>query len=501
MASGKVSSWASAGRMEVEVVGVSTSPSTVTSFSEARSAEVDRSGLASQGSQGYLLLGAEAAAVGLLAPLGATLRFVLSNQAGSLSLDRAGYWSLLSVFQQQAYLLPNLLGCCAMGVLVAEQRQQRHQHQHTLRRATQERERGKTQTQTETRPDLLLVALNTGFCGSLTSYSAWAGSQFAQRADLLYAQLVSFSMVFALSWACFLLGFALWRAGHVLIGQSQGMRGGAYAYGAAAMGEQTSEVGASSRREKECAGAARAADVEAANSHALSGGEKGGERKGGKVGAWDAGIICNSSARGSGWAGRGSTERWEQWTWVALFVTFLAVVWAVVLADVGAYSIQNDMVRCGLRSAALAPAGALGRWGLRRGMLQWGVPTRRAYLSTLLSNCLGVLLFTLLLAHGQDWSWNEPLRSGVAGSLSTVSSLLAELKVLYEGGDAEAAQSSRSDASNTVNTGDTDNTVTTGDAGGGTMSRKDLGVLFAARYLLATVALTLLLSQTVRGLS
>jgi len=377
---------------------------------------------------GYL---AEACAVGLLAPAGATVRFVLVSHISSLNLDRsAGYWAVITLFQQQAYLLPNLLGCCVMGMLVAEEK-----HQQTLHQA-------KAQMQSQPRrPSLLFLALTKGFCGSLTSFSAWAGAEFAaqQGAGLLFAELASFGVVFALTWAFFLLGFGMWRAGRIAFAclqrLSQGTRWEQFTSlpGEVELRELKSRMGESSTMSSPVHEPPLVTDVEDAPGHAPEGRERKGE-------AISALLV-------------------QQWTWILLFVTFLLIVWICVLVDIGAPFIPRELVRCGLRSAALAPAGALCRWGIAKGMGP-RLPPRLQHLSTLLSNCLGVALF-MALTHAQDWSWSKPISSGFAGSLTTVSTLVVELKALYEGGGGE------------------------------------LGEVQAARYLMTTTLLALLLCQLI----
>jgi fluoride ion exporter CrcB/FEX len=89
-----------------------------------------------------------------------------------------------------------------------------------------------------------------------------------------------------------------------------------------------------------------------------------------------------------------------------------------------------------LRSIALAPFGAWLRWALTRLPFERALSPRPLLLDlqppTLLANSLAVLLQVGLLLFAANWPWINPFIYGFLGSLSTVSTLFAELKVLYD---------------------------------------------------------------------
>jgi fluoride ion exporter CrcB/FEX len=121
---------------------------------------------------------------------------------------------------------------------------------------------------------------------------------------------------------------------------------------------------------------------------------------------------------------------------VMVYVTSLAAVLTLVL--LGASNSRGptkpitdtDLISCGL-----GPIGALTRWGL--GLLLnnriVASPERRTFrLGTLTSNVVAVIVTGALQKYGGGTQWTTCVIVGICGSLSTVSSWVADTVSIYE---------------------------------------------------------------------
>lgn len=124
-----------------------------------------------------------------------------------------------------------------------------------------------------------------------------------------------------------------------------------------------------------------------------------------------------------------------EWAVVVLFLLVWVVLWCLVITDTHLISFNlPHKSRNLLRSLALSPFGVGIRYGLNllqsRYSLQF--PVVKVFpLSTFTCNILAVLIGALLIVYAASWSsWLVPFMTGVLGSLSTVSSFMAEVHVL-----------------------------------------------------------------------
>lgn len=123
-------------------------------------------------------------------------------------------------------------------------------------------------------------------------------------------------------------------------------------------------------------------------------------------------------------------EHHEWWCWFLCFFCVSSGIWWSLIFEVSLPGFSTRSSRNMLRAVALAPLGVWLRWGLKRCdclRLFWV----EMNLPTLTANMLGVLCSALIVVLGSDWSWAVALNDGFNGSLTTVSTLFAEIHRLY----------------------------------------------------------------------
>lgn len=121
---------------------------------------------------------------------------------------------------------------------------------------------------------------------------------------------------------------------------------------------------------------------------------------------------------------------------VMVYVTSLAAVLTLVLLGASnSTGPTKTITNTDIISCALGPIGALTRWGL--GLLLnnrfMASPERRTFrLGTLTSNVVAVIITGSLQKYGGDTQWTACVLTGICGSLSTVSSWVADTVNIYE---------------------------------------------------------------------
>ena len=121
---------------------------------------------------------------------------------------------------------------------------------------------------------------------------------------------------------------------------------------------------------------------------------------------------------------------------VMVYVTALASVLTLVLLGASNSNGPTDTITdTDIISCALGPIGALTRWGL--GILLnnriLSSPEKRTFrLGTLTSNIIAVIVTGALQKYGGSTQWTTCVLTGICGSLSTVSSWVADTVSIYE---------------------------------------------------------------------
>jgi len=121
---------------------------------------------------------------------------------------------------------------------------------------------------------------------------------------------------------------------------------------------------------------------------------------------------------------------------VMVYVTALSSVLTLVLLSASNSTGPTDTITdTDIISCALGPIGALSRWGL--GLLLnnriMASPGRKTFrLGTLTSNIIAVIITGALQKYGGGTQWTTCALTGICGSLSTVSSWVADTVSIYE---------------------------------------------------------------------
>jgi fluoride ion exporter CrcB/FEX len=373
---------------------------------------------------------AECFAVGLFAFGGVGLRVAISNAlVGRIESSLTSHTDpFLQAFYAQPYLASNMLGSFIMAFCIAFLN------------------------------DISAVSapvykgLTTGFCGSLTTLSSWMNSGFYMLFDKSWYEL--FIMVFLefyLTWSAFTMGFATARLVKELTSQpvkSNGLSNGAADANAPTTApterhnlelpklgrlESASEPGRDVQDPQQGNGVV---DAEMSSTLIQAGGDttfvdEAAVEEGVVDGAAHTNDTTTTNVDPSTSCTRFASRigQYEYYIWAGSFCITAVAIW-VVLGLLPQLAYYDDATfRDTYRSVALAPFGAWLRWALTR------IPTIKQLWpqmnpQTLIANLSAVTLMCALLVFS-DSSWVAAVNAGFNGSLSTVSTFMAELHVLY----------------------------------------------------------------------
>lgn len=413
-------------------------------------------------------------AVCICAGGGVLIRYLLAlgfDQPAFSRVSSAGDgFAAVLLLHEQSFLAANMLGCYIMGLLL------------TLKPFLH---------------PVLFTGLSTGLCGCITTFSSWM-SIFAVPLERghAYASFAVFIIEFSVSWSFFIVGTAtramiksclLLHSSPLIVSANDAamIASAPHPHG----GEMTSATHCSAgdaevivvggtddacvnERDVSNYAAVPAATVED-GAHASSefdvelGDMHPAEKKLPTHDRYSAAATATATAddaidavEGTAVAAAGradsatATARKERLLLLLTFVIMYAALWCAVIVDAaaGAAHAASSAVRTGLRSVALAPIGAWCRWRLSKAPAllqhpQWKLPT-------LLANWLGTLLLVVvLIAAPEAGRWNAAIATGVAGSMSTVSTFVVELMTMYNCNGNSSSSSSRSDYNGAIGYG------------------------------------------------
>lgn len=297
------------------------------------------------------------------------------------------------------YFVQNILGCILMAV-VARHKKSMNEH--------------------------LAVGLASGLCGSLTTWATWMGEEAVTIMNgYLFEAFVSL-----LSTLCVCL--CAYKFGHFIAGCGMGDEPRCFddLCGLRALGRLCCGRGEGGARKAEDESSDKGADAESGGAEGAPGAAASGEAEDGAVDAMDWGLALDESAEEDARREPAGQRQTQLSLAMELFIVFLAG--ALILLYVGLCAgLGYD---AGLLDLAYAPAGALLRWylSLHNASYQeacFGIPV-----FTLAANTLGCVCnaFPAVLAgRVQDHVGHvaiTAISTGFAGCLSTVSTLVGELR-------------------------------------------------------------------------
>jgi fluoride ion exporter CrcB/FEX len=372
---------------------------------------------------------AEFFAVGLFAFGGVGLRVAISNAlVGRIESSLTSHTDpFLQAFYAQPYLASNMLGSFIMAFCIA-----------LLNDIT-----------AVSAP--LYKGLTTGFCGSLTTLSSWMNSGFYMLFNRTWYEL--FIMVFLefyVTWSAFTMGFAAARLVKELT--SQPVKSNGLSNGAADANNPTTTP--TQRHNLELPGLCNlesasgpnrdvqkpqqdsgVVDAEMSSTLIPAGGaatfvDEAAVEEAADQAAHSNNTTTNNIGHSTSCTRFGSEiGQYEYYIWAASFCITAVAIWVVLglLPRLAYY--DNVTYRDTYRSVALAPLGAWLRWALTR------IPAIKQLWpqmnpQTLIANLSAVTLMCALVVFS-DSSWVAAVNAGFNGSLSTVSTFMAELHVLY----------------------------------------------------------------------
>jgi fluoride ion exporter CrcB/FEX len=370
---------------------------------------------------------AECFAVGLFAFGGVGLRVAISNAlVGRTETSLTSHVDpFLQAFYTQPYLASNMLGSFIMAFCIA--------FLNDISAASAP----------------LYKGLTTGFCGSLTTLSSWMNSGFYMLFNRTWYEL--FIMVFLefyLTWSAFTMGFAAARLVKELTecrDKSRKLSNG----DVDANGPTTTpterhnlelpilgRLESASEPGREVQEAQRVVDAEMSSTLIQAGGDttfvdEAAVEEGVVDGAAHTNDTTATNVDPSTSCTRFGSRigQYEYYIWAGSFCITAVAIW-VVLGLLPRLAYYDDATfRNTYRSVALAPFGAWLRWALTR------IPAIKQLWpqmnpQTLIANLTAVTLMCALLVFS-DSSWVMAVNAGFNGSLSTVSTFMAELHVLY----------------------------------------------------------------------
>jgi fluoride ion exporter CrcB/FEX len=343
--------------------------------------------------------------VGLLAFPGALIRILIIDNFSRQNEVSATvqYGPFIQMFYVQPYLLPNFLGCFLMGIFYV------------------------FKNEMKLKSKALSKALTVGFCGSLTTFSSWAftGFQPPFSDDNWYKIIVMYFMEFWLTWCAFLIGIAFAKYCKPFIIQRL----------VTTTQEEIHHVSNPDRRPYSVLDTG-VEIVPTSERHVTTMCDP-------EEGNPDMPVPSDCRERPTEEASNPFSSPPKQNTsfsfcfdiheyhiWLVSFFLVAIPLWITLILLSSLSYFDSSMRRNAMRGLCLAPLGAWLRWSLSKySRLRNLWPEMKPH--TLLANTLAVLLQSLLFVFS-DSSWNVAINYGFNGSLSTVSTLFAELYEMNE---------------------------------------------------------------------